>query len=240
VGSAELATGSTTWGIPAALLRKLAGAPDVPFCATGSIAMAVVPARCSVRNGVREGPDRCRCHRRPRRGSLGADHFVLGHAADRSRLLEQALWHACKPIVSREAPTGVLGSARLQSVRKQYHFWPGDDGLDAWDVDRLIELSRDLPIERVAVESIAEIDTSYWFEGSAAVATVRKVVEHTKLILEVDLSYPVILGRDGRVMDGMHRIARALVEGRAEIVAVRFPVPLEPDYRNCRPHELPY
>ncbi|MDQ2728413.1 MAG: hypothetical protein M3Y91_11245 [Actinomycetota bacterium] len=124
-------------------------------------------------------------------------------------------------------------------MRKQYHFWPGDNGLDAWDVDRLIELSRGLPTERVAVESIAEIDTSYWFEGSA-VATVRKVVEHTKLILEVDLSYPVILGHDGRVMDGMHRIARALMEGRAEIDAVRFPAPLEPDYRSCRPHELPY
>lgn len=125
-------------------------------------------------------------------------------------------------------------------MRKQYHFWPGDEGLDAWDVDRLIELSRGLPIERVALDSIAEIDTSYWFEGSAEVPTVRKVVEHTTLILDADLSYPIILGHDGRVMDGMHRIARALMEGRAEIAAVRFPAPLEPDYRSCRPHELPY
>ena len=23
-------------------------------------------------------------------------------------------------------------------MRKQYHFWAGKDGLDAWDVDRLI------------------------------------------------------------------------------------------------------
>ncbi len=29
-----------------------------------------------------------------------------------------------------------------RSVRKQYHFWPGAEGLDAWDVDRLVELSR--------------------------------------------------------------------------------------------------
>ncbi len=125
-------------------------------------------------------------------------------------------------------------------MRKQYHFWPADNGFDAWDVDRLIELSRGLPIEPVAVESIAEIDTSYWFDGSAEVATVRKVVEHTTLIIEADLSYPIVLGHDGRVMDGMHRIARALMEGRAEIEAVRFPAPLEPDYRSCQPHELPY
>jgi hypothetical protein len=41
-------------------------------------------------------------------------------------------------------------------------------------------------------------------------------------------------------MDVMHRVARALMEGKAEIDAVRFPSPLEPDYRNCDPHELPY
>jgi len=25
-------------------------------------------------------------------------------------------------------------------MRKQYHFWPGEGGMDAWDVDHLIEL----------------------------------------------------------------------------------------------------
>jgi hypothetical protein len=125
-------------------------------------------------------------------------------------------------------------------VRKQYHFWPAEQGFDAWDVDRLIALSRDLPIERVAVDSISEIDTVYWFDDSAELPTVRKVVEHARLISEVDFSYPIILGHDGRVMDGMHRIARALLEGRTEIDAVRFRSPLEPDYRSCLPHELPY
>jgi hypothetical protein len=125
-------------------------------------------------------------------------------------------------------------------VRKQYHFWPSDEGFDAWDVDRLIALSRDLPVERVAVDSIREVDTEYWFDGSAEIPTVRRVVEHARLISEVDTSFPIILGYDGRVMDGMHRIARALLDGRTEIEAVRFPSPVEPDYRNCSPHELPY
>jgi hypothetical protein len=125
-------------------------------------------------------------------------------------------------------------------MRKQYHFWPANPGFDAWDVDRLIELSRDLPVHMVAVESISEVDTAYWFEGSAAAPTVRTVVDHTRLMLAADLSYPVILGHDGRVMDGMHRIARALLGGVAEIRAVRFPHPLEPDYRNVQPDTLPY
>lgn len=52
------------------------------------------------------------------------------------------------------------------SVRKQYHLWLAEDGIDAWDVDRLIELSQDRPIEAVAVDSITEADTPYWFGGS--------------------------------------------------------------------------
>lgn len=110
-------------------------------------------------------------------------------------------------------------------MRKQYHFWPAERGFDAWDVDRLIDLSRDLPVERVAVESIGEIDTSYWFDGAVELPTVRKVVKHSKIISGVDVGYPIILGHDGRVMDGMHRIARALLDGRAEIDAVRFTAP---------------
>ena len=56
-----------------------------------------------------------------------------------------------------------MGARRLcqnLSVRKQYHFWPAEQGFDAWDVDRLIALSRGLPIEQVEVADIAEIDTT--------------------------------------------------------------------------------
>jgi hypothetical protein len=124
-------------------------------------------------------------------------------------------------------------------VRKQYHFWPGEQGLDAWDVDGLVRMSADLPVEEIPLESIDEIDSVYWFAGESA-PTVRAVVDHIRLIDEVDLSYPIILGFDGRVMDGMHRVARALKEGRSTIAAVRFETHPEPDYRNCRPEDLPY
>jgi len=125
-------------------------------------------------------------------------------------------------------------------MRKQYHFWPGEHDLDAWDVDRLINLSADLPVSQVPLDAIWEIDRDYWFDGSMEAATVRKVVEHVQLIQEVDPSYPIILGPDGRVMDGMHRVARALLEGQKEIAAVQFPELPEPDYRDCLPSDLPY
>ena len=125
-------------------------------------------------------------------------------------------------------------------MRKQYHLWPAGSGFDAWDVDRLIRLSRGLPVYTVAVDSIREVDTVYWFDASTAAPTVRAVVEHARLMRDADLSFPVILGPGGRVMDGMHRIARAMLEGKQEVRAVCFPALPEPDYRNCQPADLPH
>lgn len=125
-------------------------------------------------------------------------------------------------------------------MRKQYHFWPGHQELDAWDVDRLIRLSADLPVVDVPIEAIRELDTPYWSLPGSGPTTVDEVIAHMRLVRDVDPAYPVILGSDGHVMDGMHRIARAVLEGRTTIRAVRFPVDPEPDVRDCRPEDLPY
>ena len=125
-------------------------------------------------------------------------------------------------------------------MRKQYHFWPSDQGLMAWDVERLIRLSSGLPICHIALSEIREIDQVYWFDDDQERPTCRAVLDHMRLIEEVDLSYPIILGADGRVMDGMHRVAKALLEGKTEIEAVRFQVDPEPDHVGRRPSELPY
>ena len=62
-------------------------------------------------------------------------------------------------------------------MRKQYHFRPGDDGLDAWDVDRLVELSKELPVRQVRLDSIDELDSDYWYTDGHASPTVRSVID---------------------------------------------------------------
>lgn len=118
-------------------------------------------------------------------------------------------------------------------MRKQYHLRPEKNGRDAWDVDRLIDLSRDLTPFDLPLSSVQQVDSVYWFDDSEP-PTVRNVIEHVRLIQAVDLSYPIILGVDGRVMDGMHRIARAILEGQ------QLASDAEPDFTDCRPDELPY
>ena len=125
-------------------------------------------------------------------------------------------------------------------MRTQYHFRPSDRGLCAWNVERLVELSRDLPRERVPLSAIRELDEPFWCGAEGQKLTCRQVVEHARLMQECDLSYPIILSSDGRVMDGMHRVSNALLEGRSEIEAVRFAEDPEPDYVGVDPDELPY
>jgi len=124
-------------------------------------------------------------------------------------------------------------------MRKQYHLRPGPGGLEAWDVDRLVELSADLPVVEVPLERLTDIETPYWF-GAGDPPTVRAVVEHVRLIEAADPRFPIILGANGQVMDGMHRIARALLAGQSTIAAVQFSVDPAPDFINCDPEDLPY
>ena len=121
-------------------------------------------------------------------------------------------------------------------MRKQYHFRPGPAGLRAWDVDRLVSLSKDLVPEVVPIADIRELDEAYW-GGSM---TSREVAEHARLIQEADPSFPVILSSDGRIMDGMHRVLKAVLVGLSHIPAVRFSSDPVPDYVGVDPNDLPY
>jgi hypothetical protein len=123
-------------------------------------------------------------------------------------------------------------------LRKQYHFRPGPHGLRAWDIHRLIERVGPLPTIRIPLSAIRELDEPYWHDSSAP--TCRSIAEHARLIGEADLDFPIILSSDGRVMDGMHRVAKAVMQGLATIPAKQFAEDPEPDYIGIGPDELPY
>jgi hypothetical protein len=124
-------------------------------------------------------------------------------------------------------------------MRKQYHFRPGPDGLKAWDVDRLVALTLKLPTIRVPLCEIRELDEPYWY-GPGTGPTCRSVADHARLINEADLTFPVILSSDGCVMDGMHRIAKAAMQGADTICAKRLITDPDPDYVGVEPEDLPY
>ena len=130
----------------------------------------------------------------------------------------------------------------IPGLRRQYHFRPGPSGLRAWDVHKLIRLTQEqnLPVHDVPLSEIQELDEPYWFEHEGTPPTPRAVVEHIRLMDGVQLCWPVILSSDGRLMDGMHRVAQALREGCTHIRAVRFQEDPAPDYVGVAPQNLPY
>ena len=125
-------------------------------------------------------------------------------------------------------------------IRAQYHFRPSAKGLLAWDVRRLIEISAGLEVQSVEVSDIAELDENFWYAYEGQVPTCRSIVEHLNLIGTADLSYPIILDADERIMDGMHRVCKAVLMGESTIQAVRFTVTPTPDFIGRQPEELPY
>lgn len=88
-------------------------------------------------------------------------------------------------------------------------------GKNIWAVPRLIELSRHLPIMTIP---LAHMNMYHIYEE----LTMRQLVGHIKAVLETDLNYPIILDEDGDLMDGRHRLMRAILENKESIKAVRF------------------
>jgi hypothetical protein len=61
-----------------------------------------------------------------------------------------------------------------------------------------------------------------------------------RLVLDADASFPILLGSDGRVMDGMHRVLKVALSDGVEIEAKRFDVDPAPDYEGVSLDDLPY
>ena len=85
-------------------------------------------------------------------------------------------------------------------MRKQYHFRESERGLLSWDVDRLVELTRDLRRKQHPLSEIRELDEEWFAFGERA--TWREMAVHINLVEQADLSYPIILSASGAEMDG--------------------------------------
>jgi ParB-like chromosome segregation protein Spo0J len=109
---------------------------------------------------------------------------------------------------------------------------PEDGGpLRIWEVERLWELARDLPIKPVPLSSLTDLDRVGWYgqPRHAGHLTLREVAEHTRRIQAASFDYPIILSAEGHLLDGFHRLAKAHLLGMEEIPAVQFPENPEPD-----------
>ena len=88
-------------------------------------------------------------------------------------------------------------------------------GRHSWSVPRLFELARDLPVMDIPLNHMS---LYYTYEK----LTLREMVTHMRAVNDADLEKPVILDEDGELMDGRHRLMKAMLLGNETIKAVRF------------------
>lgn len=117
------------------------------------------------------------------------------------------------------------------------HSCPVPGGRAFWWSESLWAASAGLAVVELPIAEISEFDEDCWFDGQAP--TCREVAEHARRINEADLSHPVILASDGHLMDGGHRIAKAWLDGRQVVDAVRFVLDPEPDWVELDPDTAP-
>ncbi len=96
-----------------------------------------------------------------------------------------------------------------------------------WYTERLWELAKQLPIKPVPIDSIPAFDQVTWF--ALQEPTCRAVTEHARRINAASFEHPIILSAEGHVMDGMHRVCKALLLGHTPTQAVQFNPNPEPD-----------
>ncbi|AMW77922.1 hypothetical protein AMD27_02755 [Acinetobacter sp. TGL-Y2] len=123
-------------------------------------------------------------------------------------------------------------------MRKQYHFRKVGEDTYIWDMDQLIHQSSHLPVLQISLDDIQELKEPYWFPNHYP--NTIELLEHFKLVGEADLSYPIILCPEGRVMDGMHRVAKAKMLNLSFIGAVQFTIMPQPDFINVDEDDLSY
>ena len=96
-----------------------------------------------------------------------------------------------------------------------------------WYTEKLWNQTSDLSPFEIDVSSIKELDKDCWFGKKKP--TLREIARHCKKINNASLKYPIILNADGSLMDGGHRLCKAILEGHKTIKAVQFTSMPEPD-----------
>ena len=92
--------------------------------------------------------------------------------------------------------------------------------------ESLRKAAEDLPIieYQICSEEIFE-ELIHW-----QLKNFRDFLVHYQRVTDADLSKPIILRSDGCIMDGWHRVIKAIREGKISLQAKKFIIDPQPDY----------
>ena len=90
-----------------------------------------------------------------------------------------------------------------------------------YNVHAAVTASLKLPVKKLLIEDL------YIGYPSLCYDNFRDFIAHIKLVNDADLQYPILLNENGAIIDGKHRLAKAILLGHKTIKAKRFPKDLQ-------------
>lgn len=97
-----------------------------------------------------------------------------------------------------------------------------------WYVSSLVEYAKSMEVQTIKVEDIRAVKLNLPLLKDHGV-THLEIAYHMRVSMNANMDYPIILAQDGRIMDGHHRVIKALAMGIPEVKVVQFNIDPEPD-----------
>ena len=108
-----------------------------------------------------------------------------------------------------------------KTIKKAWEFEVNqsiDIGNKKYWVHDCLRLAKDLPVKELRVD---EMHINYSLFSSSN-NTLKNFVSHMKMVLDADLSYPILMNEHGVIIDGRHRLTKCLLDGVETIKVKRF------------------
>ena len=97
-----------------------------------------------------------------------------------------------------------------------------------WSAKYLYEKVKEHNLKAEKVK-LRHLDLSHLPWQSGAIQNMDCFIYHAVRVQGCDTSIPIVMRQDGQIIDGWHRVAKAVLEGKKEILAYRFECYIEPE-----------
>jgi len=157
------------------------------------------------------------------RGSTGGPQTCSNSSGHHT---EQTLKHDADEPARAAAGTAPIGKVVRTTVEGRSS---GSDGrlrvvtereMLEWDMADLVALAATAPAKRVEVSSLSAVNKDVWFARTGRTPTLRALAAEFRQVWAADPDQPLLAVAGLGLIDGMHRLVRAMVDGRSHVALV--------------------
>lgn len=104
-----------------------------------------------------------------------------------------------------------------------------------WKIWYLLECAKDIEAVMIPISDLVHEDNPFM-----DTETYDGIVRTMKRIQNANLDYPIIVSECGRILDGRHRVVKAMLNGATHIEVIRFEKNPKPNFIRVEGRDYPY